>query len=57
MAWWEYLIFGYVGLVLLFGVPFIVNGLRRPSCPRCAYPLYKCECRTEHVENVERSVR
>lgn len=58
MAWWEYAIFGYVALVLAIGVPYIINCWRRPTCPRCFYPLFKCECEGgADAENVERTVR
>ncbi len=56
MAWYEYLALGYIGLVLMLGIPYVIACSRRPSCPRCYYPLYRCECRTDNGSNVERTV-
>lgn len=56
MAWWQYALIG--GFILAFALMarvFYVFG-RRPHCPRCYYPLHRCECNEQIMERSLRRV-
>jgi hypothetical protein len=56
MPWWGWLIAFYVGIAAIY----LIRMWPRECCPRCYYPLHRCECYRGdygHDPHVARTVR